>query len=73
MQDDLTELKILGNRINKLRKDKKLTLSAVCYKNGLEPSTLMRIEKAQVEAKYLTLLKISEAFGMPISELLTLK
>ena len=71
MQDDLTELKILGNRINKLRKSKKLTLSALCYKNGLEPSTLMRIEKAQVEPKYLTLLKISDALGMPISELLT--
>ena len=73
MQDDLTELKSLGNRINQIRKAKKLTLSAVCYKNGIDPSTLMRIEKAQVEAKYLTLLKISEAFDMPISDLLTFK
>lgn len=60
----------LGNRIKTLRKSKKLTISALCYRNGLEPSTVMRIEKAQVEAKYLTLLKIAEAFEITISELL---
>jgi transcriptional regulator with XRE-family HTH domain len=71
MQDeDLRKLTILGERIQKLRKQKKLTLSELCYKNGLEPSTLSRIEKAIVEPKYLTLLKIAEAFSMDISDLL---
>jgi transcriptional regulator with XRE-family HTH domain len=68
--DDLRKLTILGERIQKLRKQKKLTLSELCYKNGLEPSTLSRIEKAIVEPKYLTLLKIAEAFSMDISDLL---
>jgi transcriptional regulator with XRE-family HTH domain len=68
--DDLKKLTILGERIQKLRKQKKLTLCELCYKNGLEPSTLSRIEKAIVEPKYLTLLKIAEAFGMEISDLL---
>ena len=64
------ELKLLGNKIKELRKKKKLTLSSLCYKNGLEPSTVSRIEKAQVEAKYLTLLKIAEALEIKLPEML---
>ena len=52
------ELIKLGNHIKQLRKKKKLTLSALCYRNGLEPSTVSRIEAGIVEAKYLTLLKL---------------
>ena len=64
------ELIKLGNRIKKLRKNKKLTLSALCYRNGLEPSTVSRIESGTVEAKYLTLIKLAEAFDLKIHELL---
>lgn len=64
------ELKKLGERIKTLRKEKKLTLSALCYRHGLEPSTISRIEKAQVEAKYLTLIKIADAFDLKLHELL---
>ena len=38
------KLKKLGERIKKLRKERKLTISALCYKNGLEPSTISRID-----------------------------
>lgn len=69
-QEDLNALKNLGTRIKTLRKTKKYTLSELCYKNGLEPSTLSRIEQAIVEPKYLTLLKIASAFNMTVSELL---
>ena len=65
-----TDLLKLGRHIKELRKSKKLTLAALCYRNGLEPSTLCRIEKGQVEVKYLTLLKIAEAFKLRIYELL---
>ena len=64
------ELIKLGQHIKKLRKEKKLTLSALCYRNGLEPSTVSRIEAGIVEAKYLTLLKLAKAFNIKISELL---
>ena len=37
------ELQKLGNHIKKLRKERKLTISALCYKNGLEPSTIKNI------------------------------
>lgn len=69
-QDDLEKLQLLGKRIKTLRKSKKYTLTELCYKNGLEPSTLSRIEQALVEPKYLTLLKIAAAFNMSVSELL---
>ncbi len=62
--------KALGERIHKLRKDKNLTLQNICYKNFIEPSTLSRIEKGTVEAKYVTLIKIAQAFDITVSELL---
>ena len=70
MQEIDNELLILGKRIKRLRKDKGLTLENLCYKNGLEPSTLSRIEKGRVEAKYLTLLKIANAFKLKLKDLL---
>lgn len=67
---DKTLLQKLGNRIKTLRKDKKLTISALCYKNGLEPSTISRIEKGLVEPKYLTLLNIAKAFDLTLTDFL---
>ena len=64
------ELQKLGNHIKKLRKERKLTISALCYKNGLEPSTISRIEKGQIEPKYLTLINIAKAFDLSIAEFL---
>ena len=64
------EIQKLGNHIKKLRKERKLTISALCYKNGLEPSTISRIEKGQIEPKYLTLLNIAKAFDLSLTEFL---
>lgn len=69
-ENDKKTLILLGNRIKTLRKNKKLTLCELCYKNGLEPSTLSRIEQAIVEPKFLTLLKIADALGMTLAELI---
>lgn len=68
MQD--IELIKLGKHITKLRKERKLTISALCYKNGLEPSTISRIEKGLVEPKYLTLLNIANSFNLTLAEFL---
>ena len=64
------ELQKLGNHIKKLRKERKLTISALCYKNGLEPSTISRIEKGKIEPKYLTLMNIAKAFNLSLAEFL---
>ena len=70
MQENNTELLILGNHVKELRKSRKLTLENLCYKNGLEPSTVARIEKGLVEPKYLTLLKLAKAFNLKLKDLL---
>ena len=62
----------LGKRIKNLRTSKKLTLEALCYSNGLEPSTVLRIEKAQTVAKITTLYKLAQAFDLSLSELLNI-
>ena len=70
LQENNTELLILGNHVKELRKSRKLTLENLCYKNGLEPSTIARIEKGLVEPKYLTLLKLAKAFNLKLKDLL---
>ncbi len=60
----------LGKRIKELRNSRKLTLERLSYINGLEPSTVMRIEKAQTVAKITTLLKLAQAFDISLTELL---
>ena len=64
------ELIKLGEHIKSLRLKRGLTISALCYRNALEPSTISRIEAGTVEAKYLTLLKIAKALDIELSELL---
>ena len=64
---------LIRQPLKKLRKQRKLTLSALCYRNTLEPSTVSRIEAGIAEAKYLALLKLAKAFGMEISEFLNFK
>ena len=70
MQENNKDLELLGKHVKELRKSRKLTLENLCYKNGLEPSTIARIEKGLVEPKYLTLLKLAKAFNMKLKDLL---
>ncbi|MDD3238045.1 MAG: helix-turn-helix transcriptional regulator [Candidatus Gastranaerophilales bacterium] len=70
MQQNNDELKSIGEHIKQLRKAKKLTLSALCYRNGLEPSTISRIEKGIVEAKLFTIIKLAKALEVSVDELL---
>jgi transcriptional regulator with XRE-family HTH domain len=69
MQENNEKLTEFGARIKKLRKDRKLTLACLCYKNGLEPSTISRIEKGKVEPKFLTLFKLAEALNLDLKDL----
>ena len=42
----------------------------LCYKNGLEPSTISRIEKGLVEPKLLTIMKLANALEVDFNTLL---
>ena len=70
MQENNSDLIQLGQRVKSIRKSQKMTLENLCYKNNLEPSTVARIEKGQVEPKYLTLLKLAKAFKLKLKDLL---
>ena len=70
IQENNEKLLQLGKRIKSNRKQRKLTLESLCYKNGLELSTISRIEQGIVEPKYLTLVKLAEVYKMTISQLL---
>ena len=60
----------LGDYLRKIRKEKKFKLTSFAYKNGLEPSTLSRIETGKIDPRYSSLLKIASGFGLKLSELI---
>ena len=70
MQVNEKDLKKLGQKIKKLREAKKLSLSALAYRNSIEISTLSRIEKGLVDPKYSSLLGIAKALDVKPYELL---
>ena len=62
----------LSNFIKNLRRSKKISLNSFAFKNGIEPSTLSRIENGQLELKMSNLKKIASGFNLKPSEFLKL-
>lgn len=60
----------LSKFIRELRESKKITLNSFAIKNGIEPSTLSRIEKGLLELKVSNLEKIAEGFGLSPADFL---
>ena len=61
-------LRQLGLAIAKQRVRKKLTQTEVAYKCDFERGNLRRIEKGKSNVTAESLLKISEAIGVPVSK-----
>ena len=59
----------IGERIQKLRKQKKLSIVDLAYECGFEKSNLIRIEKGRTLPTTKTLLKISIALDIDIKSL----
>lgn len=69
-QYDKEMLKLLGKRISELRFKKSASLNKFAFKRGLITSaTLSRVENGLVNVKFTTLLRISQALGISLSEL----
>ncbi len=66
--DDTIFLKKLGERIAKLRKEKKLTQIEVSYRCEFDRSNYKRIEVGNTNPTSLTLKKIAEALEVPIED-----
>ena len=61
---------LLAKFIKELREEKGTSLNSFSYLNGIEPSTMSRIENAKLEIKVSMLLKIAKGFELKPSELL---
>ena len=60
--------KFVGTAIRHLRKEQGKSVRLFAYENDIPQATLSRIERGDNEAKLVTLKKISESFGMSMSE-----
>ncbi|MDP3791288.1 MAG: XRE family transcriptional regulator [Candidatus Omnitrophota bacterium] len=59
----------LGGTINKLRKEKKMTLVELAEKSGVALATLSRMENDKMTGTLESHMKICEALGVPLPEL----
>lgn len=59
----------LGQRLQELRKSKSLTLQELEAMTNIDNSNLSKYEAGSVNPKLTTLYKLSQAFGITLSEL----
>jgi transcriptional regulator with XRE-family HTH domain len=69
MLKDEAFLKALGKRIDKLRKEKGLSFQDLAYKSEIEKSNLVKLVNQGSNITTLTLLKLSKALNVPLSEI----
>lgn len=62
-------MKGLGERIKKLRKERKVTLVEVAHKTGIDQATLSRIENGKMTGTLESHMKIAEALGIRLPQL----
>jgi len=61
-------LQNLGKAIKSLRIKRKLSLSALSHRAGIDPSTLKRIEDGVSEPKYFTIKNLASAFELSLED-----
>jgi transcriptional regulator with XRE-family HTH domain len=60
----------IGARLRQLRQDGDLTLATIARRSGISASTLSKIENNKVSPTFANLLKLAEAFGVPLSRMI---
>lgn len=63
----------LGQRLQELRKSKSLTLQELEAMTNIDNSNLSKYEAGSVNPKLTTLYKLSQAFGITLSELVKIE
>jgi len=61
---------IIGSRLRKLRRENGLTLNTIAQRSGISTSTLSKIENDKVSPTFANLLKLADAFGLPLTGLI---
>ena len=65
----LTEVLYIGDRLRQLRKRSLMTQEQLAERSGIAVSTVIRIERNQVEPQGSTIRKLAEALGVDPYEL----
>jgi transcriptional regulator with XRE-family HTH domain len=65
----LTEVLYIGDRLRQLRKQSLMTQEKLAERSGVAVSTIIRIERNQVEPHGSTIRKLAEALGVEPQEL----
>lgn len=63
-------LKDFGNRLKKIRKEKKLSLRGLAAASGLEHAQISRMEKGEVNLTLTSIAVLAEALGVQPADLL---
>jgi hypothetical protein len=66
-----TVVKLIGERIRKLRIENQLTLENLAFKADMDYTQLSRIELGKINTSLFQIHKIAIALGIPSSEILT--
>ncbi|GGJ57801.1 helix-turn-helix domain-containing protein [Deinococcus roseus] len=70
--DELAFRKVLGDRIRQIRKAKGMGQDLMAFEAGLHRTHPNMIENAKIDVKLSTLLRIADALGVEVWELLDL-
>lgn len=65
-------LKRLGQKIEKIRKDKNLSLAKIAFPADLTAQGLLYVEKGERDPKFTTLYRIAKSLKVELSDLLDL-
>ena len=60
---------VIGNRIREIRTSKRLTQATLAEMSGVEPSNISHIERAATKLSLPTIIRIANALGVTIDEL----
>jgi len=66
-------LKLIGNRIRELRKERNLSLRDVAFRIGMEPSNLSVIENGRSNPQILTYARIASALSVELSSIFVIE
>lgn len=67
----LARRRAVGEQIRHVREHHNLTQQAVCSRSGIDVATYSRIEQGHASPKLDTLIRIADAIGVDLAELVT--
>ncbi len=70
---DSKYLKLLGKRIKSIREDQEISQAQLAFESGVRINQIGRIERGEINTGISTLLAISEALDIQITELVNVK